>query len=139
MDTINMDLYVRVGRNREVRLYNCTPHSVNVQVDGEVVALLPCGATLRATETAQEIESPAWFDGTGVTFVKKVYKSSPEGEAEINYIVEKSPEPVMLLASFISMKAYSGFPVVGIELVDPAMMKLPPEQRVVSTTRFQLG
>jgi len=109
---------------------NGTPHKITFRLTtGEDVVVEPCGATLKA----QANEVIAHQIG-GITYVRTVFASSHEGEAEIREIDGANiGSSLVIVGSIISAQAYPGMvcamtPAPGFERVPPAEKRMNPDK-----------
>lgn len=110
------------------RTANCTPRPIRFSVNGSIVILEPCGATLNARSD----ESPASGPVSGVEFVRTIYLPSREGDEELDGISER----VLVIGSIIAAQAWPGrvvalVPVRGTERAKPEEKLFEPAKFIV--------
>lgn len=111
------------------KLINCTPHTIRLQCDGDIIVLDPSGMTLRATP----VEATAEKEIFGLELVSTYFEPSSDGEFELEDIESAGMVPI---GSIISAQAWPGR-VVSLVPV-PGYERVPPAEKLYHAGKFNI-
>ena len=108
------------------KIFNATPHSINFDVDGEIVII-------EAPEKQYIISAVAEEKQVTEIFVTTNFVGNTEGKKIIERIWEQHGDDIIIVGSIIAAQAYPGdvvamTPAKGYERVAPAEKRMNPDK-----------
>lgn len=114
-----------------VGIINATPHEIRfLDKAGNVVSIGKSGYTLPAVPVEEIVQTV-----NGVTFVRTVFKPSPQGEEELRELEREYPD-ALIIGSIISAQAFPG--KVKALVPVPGKERVPPTEKVFLADKFTL-